>query len=118
MRGTYRPRLRGAQASTRPVRRAPRVGGDLSQSPHPDRKSTRLNSSHTVISYAVFCLKKKNNNIRRLEGHKYAEQYRRERSLSDTGFEEAGRLDLRNASLHQHVACNHRARARYLVTSV
>src|SRR5438034_3562386 len=27
---------------------------------YPDRKSTRLNSSHTVISYAVFCLKKKN----------------------------------------------------------
>src|SRR5260221_9554357 len=26
---------------------------------HADRKSTRLNSSHTVISYAVFCLKKK-----------------------------------------------------------
>src|SRR5260221_4283944 len=25
----------------------------------PDRKSTRLNSSHTVISYAVFCLEKK-----------------------------------------------------------
>src|SRR5437588_8437967 len=25
-----------------------------------DRKSTRLNSSHTVISYAVFCLEKKN----------------------------------------------------------
>src|SRR5436190_17538258 len=29
--------------------------GSLSE----DRKSTRLNSSHTVISYAVFCLKKK-----------------------------------------------------------
>src|SRR5256885_11669912 len=29
-----------------------------------DRKSTRLNSSHLVISYAVFCLKKKNNNAR------------------------------------------------------
>src|SRR5438132_13313902 len=29
-----------------------------------DRKSTRLNSSHTVISYAVFCLKKKTNNER------------------------------------------------------
>src|SRR5256885_5359417 len=28
--------------------------------PRPDRKSTRLNSSHLVISYAVFCLKKKN----------------------------------------------------------
>src|SRR5690625_6187633 len=27
-----------------------------------DRKSTRLNSSHVAISYAVFCLKKKNNN--------------------------------------------------------
>src|SRR5690242_21233356 len=28
-----------------------------------DRKSTRLNSSHMSISYAVFCLKKKTNNI-------------------------------------------------------
>src|SRR2546430_12978711 len=28
-----------------------------------DRKSTRLNSSHSQISYAVFCLKKKNKNI-------------------------------------------------------
>src|SRR5258708_31886959 len=30
-----------------------------------DRKSTRLNSSHQIISYAVFCLKKKNKNLRR-----------------------------------------------------
>src|ERR1022692_2879445 len=30
-----------------------------SQTHRPDRKSTRLNSSHLVISYAVFCLKKK-----------------------------------------------------------
>src|SRR5258708_20586108 len=29
----------------------------------PDRKSTRLNSSHQIISYAVFCLKKKKQNI-------------------------------------------------------
>src|SRR5439155_16619696 len=29
-----------------------------------DRKSTRLNSSHVAISYAVFCLKKKNTNAR------------------------------------------------------
>src|SRR2546430_17411558 len=28
-----------------------------------DRKSTRLNSSHSQISYAVFCLKKKKNNV-------------------------------------------------------
>src|SRR3989454_4043572 len=36
--------------------------GDLLRRPHQarlDRKSTRLNSSHLVISYAVFCLKKK-----------------------------------------------------------
>src|SRR2546426_1844058 len=31
-----------------------------------DRKSTRLNSSHLVISYAVFCLKKKKNAFRHL----------------------------------------------------
>src|SRR5690348_3241988 len=34
------------------------VGGTLSDG-HTDRKSTRLNSSHPSISYAVFCLKKK-----------------------------------------------------------
>src|SRR5256885_10243064 len=43
----------GSQASDR-RRRHPRDGGR-----RPDRKSTRLNSSHLVISYAVFCLKKK-----------------------------------------------------------
>src|SRR5438034_3416108 len=36
--------------------------------PAQDRKSTRLNSSHTVISYAVFCLKKKNKTNKQ---HKY-----------------------------------------------
>src|SRR5258708_13808870 len=35
--------------------------GKMWGEPHPlDRKSTRLNSSHQIISYAVFCLKKKN----------------------------------------------------------
>src|SRR5260221_7777395 len=34
-----------------------------------DRKSTRLNSSHTVISYAVFCLKKKKNQSTYLSEH-------------------------------------------------
>src|SRR2546429_3369100 len=37
--------------------------------PLADRKSTRLNSSHGYISYAVFCLKKKNNKRQPLEGH-------------------------------------------------
>src|SRR5690606_41778863 len=35
-----------------------------------DRKSTRLNSSHVKISYAVFCLKKKNNGIDYIIIHK------------------------------------------------
>src|SRR5688572_32738250 len=34
-------------------------GGDDARSGREDRKSTRLNSSHSQISYAVFCLKKK-----------------------------------------------------------
>src|SRR3712207_7099589 len=37
--------------------------GDLLARHGADRKSTRLNSSHANISYAVFCLKKKKNNI-------------------------------------------------------
>src|SRR5947199_7852446 len=39
---------------------APETGGDFTTL---DRKSTRLNSSHLGISYAVFCLKKKNDEI-------------------------------------------------------
>src|SRR5438034_3874238 len=35
-----------------------------------DRKSTRLNSSHTVISYAVFCLKKKTKNKNKIDKYK------------------------------------------------
>src|SRR3954463_16835785 len=38
----------------------PTVGSRPDGCPRRDRKSTRLNSSHTIISYAVFCLKKKN----------------------------------------------------------
>src|SRR6185295_20036193 len=36
-----------------------RASGDRRSRPWRDRKSTRLNSSHANISYAVFCLKKK-----------------------------------------------------------
>src|SRR5260221_3518119 len=36
------------------------LGFEKQRTSRSDRKSTRLNSSHTVISYAVFCLKKKN----------------------------------------------------------
>src|SRR2546427_9389332 len=54
-----RNRLRGRRGTARPgvgQRRA-----DL------DRKSTRLNSSHSQISYAVFCLKKKKKKTRRTQ---------------------------------------------------
>src|SRR2546427_4178981 len=50
-----RPRDRARpQAARHPALPAPRPGGHGG-----DRKSTRLNSSHSQISYAVFCLKKK-----------------------------------------------------------
>src|SRR5260221_7748897 len=42
------------------LRMSGRLLGAFRVIPVADRKSTRLNSSHTVISYAVFCLKKKN----------------------------------------------------------
>src|SRR5688572_31460754 len=47
-----RPATRAADPLERIVRRG---------NHGPDRKSTRLNSSHSQISYAVFCLKKKKN---------------------------------------------------------
>src|SRR5436190_16529550 len=54
-----------AQAAVRPRGRAD-ANPDHFAADEPlariDRKSTRLNSSHTVISYAVFCLKKKKKN--------------------------------------------------------
>src|SRR3712207_7887321 len=56
------PGLKGRCAAVTPrPRRAVRPG--LAFDPwHEDRKSTRLNSSHANISYAVFCLKKKKKN--------------------------------------------------------
>src|SRR2546422_6431380 len=44
-----------------------------------DRKSTRLNSSHGYISYAVFCLKKKKNRMRTIVNFRLAEDRRRTR---------------------------------------
>src|SRR5436190_17314988 len=58
-------RERGYGRPLRGTKRGREGGGDGRSMPRArrqerrDRKSTRLNSSHTVISYAVFCLKKK-----------------------------------------------------------
>src|SRR5256885_7215396 len=54
---------RRATGAVRPAARAARSRG-RSRFRAPDRKSTRLNSSHLVISYAVFCLKKKKKDLR------------------------------------------------------
>src|SRR2546430_17620367 len=53
-----RPARADALQNRRPAKR-PRAHGARTQRLR-DRKSTRLNSSHSQISYAVFCLKKKN----------------------------------------------------------
>src|SRR5947208_6629761 len=65
-----RPELGGVPDQMGDVRPSHQLGVDLWNGPHAhevceleehllDRKSTRLNSSHQIISYAVFCLKKK-----------------------------------------------------------
>src|SRR2546430_7282801 len=48
-----------------------------------DRKSTRLNSSHSQISYAVFCLKKKNNAHYSVNGPNRSHHGPTERHLTD-----------------------------------
>src|SRR3712207_7372195 len=56
----HHPRVHGlprAEPGGEALPRCPAGGADLLL--EPDRKSTRLNSSHANISYAVFCLKKK-----------------------------------------------------------
>src|SRR3989475_6977198 len=52
------PAQRDSRIRPAPGARSRTAGGSRERR---DRKSTRLNSSHSQISYAVFCLKKKNN---------------------------------------------------------
>src|SRR5690625_5330488 len=56
-----------------------RAGEPITTAPAGDRKSTRLNSSHVAISYAVFCLKKKTN--------------KKKRTISDSEFYNEHRID-------------------------
>src|SRR2546427_6891097 len=76
-----RPRREWARREERTLR--PRAGTrrepKSSDSISPDRKSTRLNSSHSQISYAVFCLKKKKNTTKitklaRCEHHRHQDR--------------------------------------------
>src|SRR2546426_3832954 len=72
----YPPLFRSSPPATRPTpssrrsrsspttrRRSTSAPARAACCPTADRKSTRLNSSHLVISYAVFCLKKKKNHL-------------------------------------------------------
>src|SRR2546427_4421035 len=56
----FRSRLKGGKATRGPSKKSSARFG-LAAAKLRDRKSTRLNSSHSQISYAVFCLKKKKN---------------------------------------------------------
>src|SRR5438067_3647390 len=68
--------IRRAVASRpfRPVRRRPEFGGG-DELAGQDRKSTRLNSSHVSISYAVFCLKKKKKKKKTLSKQQITHQH-------------------------------------------
>src|SRR6266566_6381379 len=68
-------------SSRTPCRRSPWAPG---RHPGRDRKSTRLNSSHLVISYAVFCLKKKKNNYKKQLPHNNKTQKTRTKKKKNT----------------------------------
>src|SRR5215204_6118623 len=68
-----------------------------------DRKSTRLNSSHTVISYAVFCLKKKMTRPRTSRNHAVvpARRPRAQRTISRLFFfNDTATTEIYTLSLH------------------
>src|SRR2546429_6687828 len=76
----FRSQLRCTRRSTRRLSQSKRISGGTSidcrvestrniRPTEGDRKSTRLNSSHGYISYAVFCLKKKSVHLRLIEPH-------------------------------------------------
>src|SRR5258708_22835490 len=77
----FRSRFLGTFAFTRPIdrrRHSPvRCYPALAAPINRDRKSTRLNSSHQIISYAVFCLKKKKKEHNRAtsDGREHARTY-------------------------------------------
>src|SRR2546422_6735827 len=56
-----------ARCFASPCKASPHPGGRKRRGKARDRKSTRLNSSHGYISYAVFCLKKKKKKRKRTE---------------------------------------------------
>src|SRR5437667_4311023 len=68
-----------AAASSPMTQLAASFGSPSSSRTTSDRKSTRLNSSRITISYAVFCLKKKNN----LQKRQYEKSHRADSAFAD-----------------------------------
>src|SRR3712207_8818937 len=61
---SQQPQVEGQRVTGQALHRASEQWMELAQrQQQADRKSTRLNSSHANISYAVFCLKKKNKEL-------------------------------------------------------
>src|SRR5688572_31637072 len=83
----FRSSRRPSPIASAHARRSRATASFSSPVPRQDRKSTRLNSSHSQISYAVFCLKKK------------SDQQRRDRDVGAAG-EQRGN-PLRRGALHQ-----------------
>src|SRR2546430_6656418 len=80
------------------------VGRDVQSPPEQDRKSTRLNSSHSQISYAVFCLKT-NTHSATGQVHVDADRLREDRAAFRPHPRlTAGRLVLALGANHQRVA--------------
>src|SRR2546426_3177128 len=75
-----------------------------------DRKSTRLNSSHLVISYAVFCLKKKKNQAKDEGGA--ARAGAKEAVQTPRGGDGAGKPGFRYPRLGEDRACQNSHRGQ------
>src|SRR6266540_5981749 len=65
---SHRSSVPGRKFST--ITSLSRTSSSNASRPRGDRKSTRLNSSHITISYAVFCLKKKKKKIQKIKKKK------------------------------------------------
>src|SRR5437588_5487463 len=80
----YTTLFRSASWRVRSRRRSGRGPAARDRAPV-DRKSTRLNSSHTVISYAVFCLKKKKKNKQKKDIKNKQQKKDNRQSQDETG---------------------------------